>query len=90
VTLYVHAGIAAADVICCGRLGKHSQGDNHAEAIALLRSASLPSSRHIATLLKMKTKAGYSHQLASASDVTKAERAAAGLLDFAREISAER
>lgn len=40
VTLYVHAGIAAADVICCARLGKHSSGDNHAEAIALLETVS--------------------------------------------------
>jgi hypothetical protein len=27
VTLCVHAGIAAADVICCARLGQHAQGE---------------------------------------------------------------
>ncbi|MFD6893254.1 hypothetical protein ACFWB0_01730 [Rhodococcus sp. NPDC060086] len=27
VTLWVHAGIAASDVICCARLGKYSQSD---------------------------------------------------------------
>lgn len=32
VTLLVHAGIAAADVICCQRLGEHALGDSHAEA----------------------------------------------------------
>jgi hypothetical protein len=32
VTMCVHAGIAAADVICCSRLGRRWQGDNHAEA----------------------------------------------------------
>ncbi len=34
-TLCVHAGIAASDVVCCARLGEHSQGENHNEAIAL-------------------------------------------------------
>lgn len=29
VTLYVHAGIAAADAICARRLGKHSRGQDH-------------------------------------------------------------
>jgi len=39
VTLCVHSGIAAADVICCARLGEHSQGDNHNEAVTLLKRA---------------------------------------------------
>lgn len=34
VTLCVHAGIAAADTICCEALGHHAQGDDHAQAIA--------------------------------------------------------
>jgi hypothetical protein len=29
VTLCVHAGIAAADVICCARLGEYSRGEDH-------------------------------------------------------------
>lgn len=37
VNLYVLAGIAAADVICCAKLGKHAVGENHAEAILLLK-----------------------------------------------------
>jgi hypothetical protein len=77
VTLYVHAGIAAADVICCSRLGLHATGDNHAEAVALLKRAGAASHRHLATLLGLKTKAGYSHTPASAADVKKAARAAA-------------
>ena len=36
VTLYVHGGIAAADVICCKRLGQYSLGgDSHTEAAGL-------------------------------------------------------
>ena len=38
-TLAVHAGIAAADVICCVRLGEHARGDDHDEAVALLAMA---------------------------------------------------
>lgn len=34
--LYVDAGIAASDVICCVRLGEHSSSGNHSEAVALL------------------------------------------------------
>jgi len=60
VTLYVHAGIAAADVICCARLGKHSSGDNHAEGLALgcLR-LEFATSRDV---VRMKTKARFSHR----------------------------
>jgi hypothetical protein len=33
VTLCVHAGIAAADVICCVSLGVHAVGESHSEAL---------------------------------------------------------
>ena len=84
VTLYVHAGIAASDVICCARLGQHATGDNHAEAVSLLKKAGAASHRHLATLLGLKTKAAYSHTPASAADVKKAARAAAQLVEDAR------
>jgi hypothetical protein len=32
----VHAGVAAADVICCIALGKHAIGEDHHEARDLL------------------------------------------------------
>jgi hypothetical protein len=35
VTLCVHAGIAASDVICCASLGEHAQGEDHGEAVGL-------------------------------------------------------
>lgn len=31
VTLYVHAGIAASDVICCANLGQHAEPGTVAE-----------------------------------------------------------
>ncbi|UGT91976.1 hypothetical protein [Mycobacterium ostraviense] len=39
VDLFVDAGIAAADVICCTRLGIYATGENHNEAVALLEKA---------------------------------------------------
>jgi hypothetical protein len=34
VTLCVHAGIAAADALCCAGLGEHAQGESHTAATA--------------------------------------------------------
>lgn len=85
VTLHVHAGIAAADVLSCARLGKHSTGESHTEAVALLATVSQQQARHLATLLGMKTKAGYSHQPASDADVKRAIRAADQLVKAARQ-----
>lgn len=59
VTLYVHAGIAAADSICAGALGRHTVGQNHQGAIALLASVDKQASRSLGALLGMKTRAGY-------------------------------
>ena len=77
VTLCVHAGIAAADVICCARLGKHSLGDEHGAAIRLLEQASPVDAKHLRALLGMKTKAGYTAIPVSGSERTRAGRAAA-------------
>lgn len=86
VTLLVHAGIAAADVICCARLGEYAQGSNHNEAIALLKTADPDSAQHLETLLKMKTRVGYGHMPASQDDLKKAQRAGDALLRTARAL----
>ena len=65
--LYVNAGIAAADVICCVRLGMHSNTGNHNEARTLLKKADSGSERHLATLLGLKNKAAYTHEPISAT-----------------------
>jgi hypothetical protein len=88
VTLCVHAGIAAADVICCARLGQHAQGDDHTEAVALLGKADSGSPIHLRVLLSMKTKAGYSHARTTATDAKRAVRAAEALVETARRVSA--
>jgi hypothetical protein len=84
VTLCVHAGIAAADVICCARLGEHAHGESHADAVALLARADAASAKHLRTLLAAKTKAGYSHLPASTDELKRTARAAAVLVETAR------
>lgn len=84
VTLCVHAGIAAADVICCVNLGEHAQGESHAEAIGLLAKTNKEAAKHLSTLLKLKTKSGYSHTSATADEFKRAGRAAEILVEQAR------
>lgn len=86
VTLCVHAGIAASDVICCGSLGKHAQGESHDEAAKLLGSADKDAMKHLQTLLRLKTKAGYGHTPATKDEVKKANRAADALIEKARRV----
>ncbi|WP_230085338.1 hypothetical protein [Arthrobacter sp. AQ5-05] len=82
-TLYVHAGIAAADAICAGALGKHSKGQDHQHAIALLASVDKPASNSLGVVLGLKTRAGYGHDPISGAKLTSAERAARSLVDRA-------
>ncbi len=84
VTLCVHAGIAASDVICCARLGRYAQGNDHHEAVDLLKTAGPGFEQHLATLLGLKTKSGYSHLPATAGEVKRAGRAVEALLGEAR------
>jgi N-acetylglucosamine kinase-like BadF-type ATPase len=84
VTLCVHAGIAAADVICCGVLGEHAQGDNHAEAVALLDTVDKELGKSLKRLLSLKTRAGYSAQAIAKPDLTAAQRAMDRLIEAAK------
>lgn len=83
VTLYVHAGIAAADAICSAALAKHAQGHSHTDAVSLLASVDKQASQSLATLLGMKTRAGYGHDPVSKSQLARAEKAARTLVDKA-------
>lgn len=90
VTLCVHAGIAAADVLCCLALGEHAVGENHNEALALLGRVR-PNGKELANafgvLLAMKTQAGYSASPIAAPDRKRAQRHAGRLVQAARERS---
>ncbi len=87
VTLLVHAGIAAADVLCCAHLGEHALGENHSEAVALLAKIDRKLGDDLRTLLARKTKAGYSHLPITRSDRLKVERACGRLVQAARDLA---
>jgi hypothetical protein len=87
VTLCIHAGIAAADVICCARLARHAQGDNHSDAVDLLASVSATLAASLDLLLKMKTRSAYSELNATAGDRRRAQRAADKLLAAAQLVA---
>jgi hypothetical protein len=79
VTLCVHAGIAAADTLTAHRLQVHNVGDNHHVAIGLLRQVQPEGpdlATHLAALLALKTKAGYTHRPVSAHERLQAGRRA--------------
>lgn len=84
VTLCVHAGIAAADVICCAKLGVHYDGPDHNGAITLLTKVDHATARYLRTLLDMKTRSGYSAVLTTPADQKRAGRAATALVSVAR------
>jgi hypothetical protein len=88
--LYVDAGIAASDVLCCVRLGVHSNTGNHSEAVALLKRADNGSERHLNTLLNLKNKAAYTHQDLTPAELKKMNRAAEHLVEAAKQALAAR
>jgi hypothetical protein len=83
----VHAGIAAADTVTAHRLELPHTGDNHSEAVALLRQVEPDGTElagHPAALLGLKTKAGYTHRPVSGQERLQAGRRAHALVDSAR------
>jgi phosphoribosyl 1,2-cyclic phosphodiesterase len=87
VDLLVGAGIAAADAICCSRLGAHAAGESHNEAIALLEKAEPKVAKHLRSLLNLKSKVAYTHHSVTTDDHKKANRAASNLVEAARRIA---
>ncbi|MDO5512210.1 hypothetical protein [Corynebacterium sp.] len=83
VTLYVHAGIAAADAVCARHLGRHAKGQSHEEAVQLLAMVDRTAAQDLSVLLGMKTRAGYGHDSVTATQVLRASRLASRLVDLA-------
>ena len=84
VALYVQAGIAAAAVVCCAQLGEHANGQDHNEAIALLKQVDDKLALCLSRILSLKTRTSYSSEPASRNHLKQAQRAAAQLLAGAR------
>jgi hypothetical protein len=87
VTLCVHAGIAASDVLCCKALGHYVQGDDHQQAVGELSNV-MPDGKQLGkdlrALLAVKTLAGYAAPTVSTEDRKRAFRRAESLVEAAR------
>jgi hypothetical protein len=87
VTLCVHAGIAASDVICCKALGHFVQGEDHLQAVAELSKAA-PGGKQLGdnlrALLQMKNRAEYGAPPVTADQRKRAWRRAESLVEAAR------
>jgi hypothetical protein len=87
ITNCVFAGIAAADVICCARLGVHAVGDNHVEAVALLATVDEGLSKHLSTLLRHRNRSSYSALASSLATKKQVGRATSALVEFATTLA---
>lgn len=86
--LFVDAGIAAADVICCAALGKHSSSSSHNDAVNLLARADPESAKDLSALLGLKNKVSYTHRSLSPDEHKRASRAAGRLVEAAKRAAA--
>lgn len=80
----VLAGIAAADAVCCHRLGRRSAGDDHGEALSLLRQADHTLESSLRRLLGSKHRAQYDARPISEGEAEQAVKRAGRLVDAAR------
>lgn len=87
VTLCIHAGIAAADVICCFYRMEYSVDPDHKQAIVLLAQVDRSSSVHLDTLVQLKTKSAYTHEHSTAAICEKVGIAAAELVEVANRFA---
>jgi hypothetical protein len=85
----VLAGIAAADAMCCARLGKHAVGDDHRTAADLVRGigpGGAEASKALIALLGIKHKAQYQASPVGRGDAKAAVRRARALVTTAERI----
>ncbi len=87
VTLCVHSGIAAADVVCCARLGEYSRGEDHKAAVLLLNKVGKGLGNALARLPALKTAAGYQPSSVSRQHVITARRQSDLLMTTARGLA---
>ncbi len=87
--LAVLGGIAAADAACCARLGRMHRGQDHAQAIDLVRTLE-PDGKQLANdlarLLAIKDNVHYEAIVISPSDASAAVDRARRMVDIVRGI----
>lgn len=84
-SLAVLAGIAAGDAACCAALGRRSRGQDHRQAIDLLRQVSPggpEAARQLQRLLDLKDSAHYGVITLSGEALKSAVRGARNLVAF--------
>ncbi|MCP4960659.1 MAG: hypothetical protein GY925_15495 [Actinomycetia bacterium] len=84
----VLAGIAAADAICCRRLGRHATGEDHQQALNLLDQAGAlgaSARKQLATLLSAKNKAQYEQIDPTATEAKRVIRAMRAIVELAAQ-----
>ena len=87
----VLAAIAASDALTCLRLGRHSRGQAHSDATALLRTIRPDGARlakDLTTALTVKDAAHYGSVFVSAATLATTLRAATRLVDAAETATA--
>jgi hypothetical protein len=88
-SLAVLAGIAASDAACCAALGRRSRGQDHRQAIDLLREVSPggpEAARQLQRLLDLKDSAHYGVITLSGEALKAALRGARGLVQFSASV----
>lgn len=92
-SLAIHAGINAADVVTGIRLGTRAAGDDHEQALTLLRQAGRDGTavaKELARLLPMKTRAEYEPDEIPQSAANKAVERARRCVVVARNVLSSR
>jgi hypothetical protein len=87
-SLVVLSGIASADAICGAVLGHRAAGDNHAEAVKLLKQA-VPGKNYAAQLRRLvdsKSESQYSASLITEARAAELTVSARKLMDGADEV----
>ncbi len=80
----VLAAIAAADALCCLRLGTRSREANHAAAVTLLQQVDRDLSRDLATVLAIKDSAHYGQVFLGGTRLSSVLRATHRLVEAAQ------
>jgi hypothetical protein len=84
----VLAGIAASDAVCCLSLGRRHRGQDHRGAVDLVRRIQPRGERlasDLSSVLSIKDSAHYGDQLVTSARLRTILRAAARLVDAARD-----
>jgi hypothetical protein len=92
-SLAIHAGINAADAVTGVRLGVRAAGQDHDEAIGLLRTAGpdgVTVAKELGRLLPMKTRAEYEPDDIPKSDAARAVDRARRIVEVARRVESAR